>query len=91
MIERNKSVGPDCIPGEILKMRGGSHDSVPGAIARHSAKQWHYTERLEKSHSGSYSQRRRSFDSQKLQAGQLNFSGVQTNGTRNYKTSVGRQ
>jgi len=42
----------------------------------------------------SYSQRRQSFSSQKLQAGQLNLSGMQTNGTRHsrlYTTSVGRQ
>jgi hypothetical protein len=39
MIRRNKSVGTDCIPED----GGGSHDSVPGAIARHNDKQWHYT------------------------------------------------
>jgi hypothetical protein len=39
MIGRNKSVGPDCISDEILKMgEGGSHDSIPGAIARHNDK-----------------------------------------------------
>jgi hypothetical protein len=35
MIGRNKSVGPDGIPGTILKM-GGKADSVPGANARHN-------------------------------------------------------
>jgi hypothetical protein len=56
MIWRNKSVGPDYIPGETLKMGGGgSHDSVPGSIARHNDKQLNYTKRLEKSHNGFYS------------------------------------
>ena len=34
MIGKNKSVGPDGIPGAIYGW--GSHDSVPGAIARHN-------------------------------------------------------
>ena len=32
-IGRKKSVGPDGIPGEILKVRQGSHDSIPHKAA----------------------------------------------------------
>jgi hypothetical protein len=65
MTGKGKSVGPDCIPGEILKM--GGEVMIPylarlldiminnGTIPR----DW------KKSHSGSYLQRRRSFGSKK--------------------------
>ena len=93
MIGGNKSVGPDGIPGAILKMCG--EVMIPylallldrminnGTTPRHWKKN-----KL----SCFYSQRRRSFGSQKLWAFQFNLSGTQTNGTRHsrlYTTSVG--
>ena len=45
-IGKNKSVGPDNIPGS------GSHDSVTGAPTRNDNKQWHIAWGLEKSHGG---------------------------------------
>jgi hypothetical protein len=50
---------------------------------------------MRENHRGTYLQSRRSLGSQKLQADQFNFSGVQINGTRHnkiyvYKTNVGR-
>ena len=94
MIGRNKSVGPDGIPGAILKKMGG--EAMILYLARlldirinngTIPKDW------KKIHCFSYSQRRRSFGSQKPEAGQFNLSVMQTNGTRYfrlYTTSVGR-
>jgi len=67
MIGRNKSVGPDGIPGAILKMGGEATISYLARlldIAINNStvpRDWG-----KKNHSYSYSQRRRSFDSQKI-------------------------
>jgi hypothetical protein len=37
-IRKNKSVGPDRVSEEILKIGGGSHDSVPCVTTRHNNK-----------------------------------------------------
>jgi hypothetical protein len=36
VIGENKSVGPDCFSGEILKLGGEANDTVPCTTTRHS-------------------------------------------------------
>ena len=57
-IGKNKSVGPDRISGEIIKM-GGGHDSVYSAATRNNNEQRDIAWRLEESNGGTYSQRGR--------------------------------
>jgi hypothetical protein len=92
MIRKGKSVGLDCIPGEILKM--GGEAMIPylarllditinnGTIPR----DWKKTTMVPICKGG------RSFGGKKLQASQFNFSGVSANEachSRIYKTSMG--
>jgi len=92
MIARNKSVGPDGIPDAILKMGGKAMIQYLARLLDITINNGTIPRDWKKSHSCSYSQRRRSFRSQKLQAGHLNLSGMQTNGTRHSRlyTSVER-
>jgi len=82
MIGRNKSVGPDGIPDAILKMGGEAMIPYLARLLDITINNGTIPRDWKKSHSSSYSQRRRSFGSQKLQAGQFNLSSIQTNGTR---------
>jgi len=66
MIGRNKSVGPDGIPGAILKIGGEAMILYLARLLDITINNGTISRNWKKSHSCSYSQGRRSFGSQKL-------------------------
>jgi hypothetical protein len=86
-IGRNKSIGPDGIPGDLLKLGGEAMIPYLERLLEITIKIVTIPSDWKKNHSGSCLHSGRSFGSHKLQTGQFNLSGMQANGTRHCRVS----